>query len=99
MRHLDLALSELRAVVLDHLSDTLSDTVLRLPLEDLLGSRGVGSSSLGVVDRHVLVDDADSLGERVALLLLDLLDNVLRVSLLFKYQAKRDVLGQPRRTP
>jgi len=45
------------------------------------------------------VDDADSLSERVALLLLDLLDNVLRVSLLFRNQAKRDVLGRPRRTP
>jgi hypothetical protein len=55
----------------------LSNGPLWLPFENLLGSGGVGSSSLRVVDGHILVDNVDTLGERVALLFLDLLDNVL----------------------
>lgn len=66
---------------------TLSDGPLGLPLELLLGSAGVGSSSLRVVDGHVLVDDADSLGKRVSLLLLDLLDNVLVCQPVFSLDA------------
>jgi hypothetical protein len=59
---------------------SLTNVPLGLPLEGLLGSASVGSSTLRVVDGHVLVDDVDPLGEGVALLLLDLLNDVLQVS-------------------
>jgi hypothetical protein len=77
--NLDSTLLHLGAVISNHLLDTLLDVPLGLPLEGLLGSGGVGPSSLGVVGGDLLVDDVDSLGEGVALLLLDLLDNVLKV--------------------
>lgn len=59
---------------------TLSDVPLGLPLEDLLGTRGVGTTTLGVVNRHVLVDDVDTLGVLNTRLLLDLLNHVLLVN-------------------
>jgi hypothetical protein len=61
----------------DHLLNTCPDGPLGLPLESLLGTGCVGPSALGVVDGHVFVDDVDALGEGVALLLLNLLDDVL----------------------
>ena len=67
-------------VVAHHLLDTLAHVELGLPLQDLLGTRSVGTTTLRVVGRHVLVDNVDALGERVALLLLHLLDNVLLIS-------------------
>jgi hypothetical protein len=50
---------------------------LRLPLKCFPGAGGLGTTALRVVDGHVLVNDPNTLGERVALLLLNLLDNVL----------------------
>jgi hypothetical protein len=85
-------------VLSDPLLDTLPDLPLRLPLEGLLGSGGVGPSSLGVVGGDLLVDNVDSLGEGVALLLLDLLDNVLNISGAQHATIGKDLLGRPRRT-
>ena len=59
---------------------TLLDVPLGLPLKSLLGSGGIGPSSLGVIGGDLLVDDVDPLCEWVTLLLLNLLDNVLHVS-------------------
>ena len=74
---LELLLLNLAKVVPDHLLDSLLDRPLGLPLESLLGSGGVRSSALRVVDGHLLVDNVDTLGEGVALFLLDRFNNVL----------------------
>jgi len=76
MYPLDLTVGDLTGIIPNHLLDTLPDGPLRLPLENLLGSSGVGSSSLRVVNGHILVDNVDPLGEWVALFLLNFLDDI-----------------------
>ena len=58
----------------------MADIEPRLPLEALFSPGGVGPAALRVVGRDLLVNDVYALGERVALLLLNLLDNILLVS-------------------
>lgn len=48
---------------------------MRLPAERLLGTGRVGTTTLRVVLRHLLVNDRDALGVQ-AFLLLNLFDNV-----------------------
>lgn len=91
---LDSALPHLGRVVSNHLLDTLPDGPPRLPLERLFGPGGVRSSSEGIILRKILVDDADPLGERVALFLLHFLDNVLKSAVAQHHATYPDSLGK-----
>lgn len=71
---------ELGLVVENHLTDTREDGEVGLPLELLLGSGSVRSSSHGVVGRDLSVNDVDLLGEGTALLLNLLNDRSDRLS-------------------